>query len=97
MKLKMPKHFDLIYKVAKKYKLSYPKGRAIYTINRGQNAGWTNISLYEDRYYENNFKPTSREILKFLKTIRESTAIRWFNHWNNGGSVRSLGKKRKIK
>lgn len=77
---KMPAGYVQAYTTALSLNLNYPDGRAIYACNRRQCAGdWYNQAHLET----------------LLKTTRTDTAIRWLNHWNKGGSIRSIHKTEK--
>lgn len=77
MTAKMPAGYSEAYELARVLGLSYAKGRAIYACNRRQCVGsW---------YGRNNLED-------LLRATREETAIRWLNHWNAGGSIRSIHK-----
>ena len=75
---KMPAQYAEFLDIAIQEKLTCPEGRALYACNRVQNGGlcWT---------YETSYSPLSS-----MKHARESTAKRWLDHWNSGGSIRSI-------
>lgn len=75
---KMPAQYAEFLDIAIQEKLTCPEGRALYACNRVQNGGLRWI-------YETSYSPLSS-----MKHARESTAKRWLDHWNSGGSIRSL-------
>lgn len=77
---KRPFYCDVLYKLAKKKRLSCPLGRALYGCNRRQN-GWP-------RDHENIL--SMMDDLDFLRTVCHETAVKWLKHWNSGGSIKSL-------
>lgn len=73
----MPTGYDEAYSRAIFLNLSYPEGRALYLSNRRQNAA----NWYSGIHLDNK-----------LRSTRESTAIRWMNHYFQGGSIKSIHK-----
>jgi hypothetical protein len=65
--------------IARKARLSCPKGRALYLENRVQNNGVGRLT----------WAPTELDI---LRGIKPSTATRWCEHWKAGGSIRVLSR-----
>lgn len=84
MNRKYPAHFDEFLKLAKKHKLSYPIGRALYACNRLQ-MGWPRALPTKDNPYA--FLSRMGE-LDLLKRVKEATAKHWIKHWQRGGSIR---------
>lgn len=88
MREPLPKWFAEIFKIAQDANLTFPRGRALYLVNRLQNgdgyfspeSGWWGSMEY-------NGCPT----LDRLKRVREKTAQDWFEHWQSGGHIRVIG------
>jgi hypothetical protein len=74
---KLPVVFYSFYHIAKEERLSCPKGRAIYAVNRHMN-GWPTIHGLE-----------KMDDLELLRRTKLETAKKWLKHWENGGSLKS--------
>lgn len=94
----LPKHCDMFLACARKARLSHALGRALYGCNRIQNGDfpWAVFSAscqYGMMGSASNYgleMDHNKALIKQLKTIRPSTAIRWAKHWKSGGSIKSL-------
>ena len=84
MKRPLPRHCEMFLKIAKRAKLSYPLGRALYSCNGIQNGRFRFAILAASCQYgmvgPENLKTRAADVIKQLKTIRESTAKRWIKH-----------------
>lgn len=89
---KYPNHFNHYLLIARDLGLSCPEGRALYICNRIQNRGW---SYPGDGRKLRNIQGTSQEMYERIRAIRPSTAERWREHWQNGGSIKALRSKKK--
>lgn len=84
---RVQKRIDALHVLATELGLSQPLGRAIWLESRAENSGGflnTIIMGYA------NHKLRREDLSRLLEKVRPDVAERWYQHYDNGGSIRSL-------
>lgn len=76
-----PNHYEFFFNIASKNEMNNPEGRAIYACNRVANGAWWRPPFIHEP-----------EAKSKLEKTKDSTAKRWLEHWENGGSLRALSR-----
>lgn len=77
------------YRIATSEGLTYPVGRAAYMVSRHINGGLARYGLSQ-QFGKMPPSTLRRYRLRAMERIQESTAQRWENHFNDGGSLKAL-------